>query len=52
MVKLRDFDAAVFDMDGTLTTTMEIWDRLVDNFVLHKGKTPERGFVRRYWHWT
>lgn len=47
MVKLRDFDAAVFDMDGTLTTTMEIWDRLVDNFVLHKGKTPEPGLRQK-----
>lgn len=40
MVKLRDFDAAVFDMDGTLTTTMEIWDRLIDNYVISKGKEP------------
>ena len=47
MKKLREFKAAVFDMDGTLTTTMEIWDKLVDNFVIFKGKVPEPG-LRQY----
>lgn len=38
-----DFNCAIFDMDGTLLDSMEMWHTASDKYLLSKGKIPETG---------
>ena len=37
-----DFDCAIFDMDGTLLDSMEMWHTASDKYLVSKGKIPEK----------
>ncbi|MDR0601028.1 MAG: HAD family phosphatase [Treponema sp.] len=36
-----DYPGAVFDLDGTLTRSMHVWDRVCRDWLAARGKTPE-----------
>ncbi|MFP3043692.1 HAD family phosphatase [Treponema primitia] len=38
---LFDYQGAIFDLDGTLTDSMHVWDHLCRDWLLAKGKKPE-----------
>ncbi len=44
---LRPFKGAIFDMDGTLTDSMYIWDTAGETYLRSCGKTPEPGLRER-----
>jgi len=37
-----DFNCAIFDMDGTLLDSMEMWHTASDKYLVSKGKIPEK----------
>lgn len=37
---MKQFEGAIFDMDGTLTDSMYIWDTAGENYLKSCGKTP------------
>lgn len=37
-----DFECAIFDMDGTLLDSMEMWHTASDKYLVSKGKIPEK----------
>ena len=38
---------AIFDMDGTLTDSMEMWRTLRERYVRSKGKEPEENLDKK-----
>lgn len=40
---------AIFDMDGTLTQTMEIWDTVAGSFLMMRGIKPDDKNIFREW---
>jgi HAD superfamily hydrolase (TIGR01509 family) len=45
---LFDYRGAIFDLDGTLTDSMHVWDHLCRDWLLAKGKTPEPDLDARF----
>lgn len=43
---ITDFDGAVFDMDGTLVDSMQIWQSMGSSYIRSKGLTPEPNLDR------
>ncbi len=39
---------AVFDMDGTLLDSMELWDTMGSGFLIRRGITPEEDIDKKY----
>jgi HAD superfamily hydrolase (TIGR01509 family) len=37
---IRDYEGAIFDLDGTLTDSMHVWDHLCRDWLLAAGKKP------------
>lgn len=40
-------EAAIFDLDGTLLDSMDIWNHLAEDYVLSLGLQPEKGLSRK-----
>lgn len=38
---IRDYEGAIFDLDGTLIDSMHVWDHLCRDWLLDQGKKPE-----------
>jgi HAD superfamily hydrolase (TIGR01509 family) len=38
---IRDYEGAIFDLDGTLIDSMHLWDRLCRDWLVEQGKKPE-----------
>jgi HAD superfamily hydrolase (TIGR01509 family) len=43
---LRDFQGALFDLDGTLIDSMWVWDHLCRDWLIAQGKTPKENLER------
>jgi HAD superfamily hydrolase (TIGR01509 family) len=41
MKSILDYRGAVFDLDGTLTESMHVWDHICRDWLLSRGKDPE-----------
>lgn len=46
---MENIKYAIFDMDGTLTETMEIWDTVAGAFLMMRGIKPDDENVFREW---
>lgn len=44
-----DFRGAVFDADGTLLDSMQVWRNLGERYLLRLGLVPEEGLSARLW---
>ena len=44
-----DFQGAVFDADGTLLDTMQVWHSLGELYLRSRGITPEEGLSAKIW---
>lgn len=44
-----DIKGAIFDMDGTLLDSMQIWRNLANRYLESKGKVPETGLRDKIW---
>lgn len=44
-----DFQGAVFDADGTLLDTMQVWHNLGELYLRNRGITPEEGLSAKIW---
>lgn len=42
------FKAAVFDMDGTLTDSMPVWDGVWEEFLVRRGLEPDPNITSKY----
>lgn len=43
MIKLENMKGAIFDVDGTLLDSMEIWNHVGDRYLKNRGIIPEPG---------
>ena len=43
---ITDFDGAIFDMDGTLVDSMQVWQSMGSTYIRSKGLVPEPGLDR------
>ena len=46
MKKIYDYEAAIFDLDGTLVDSMHIWEELFREFLRANNIVPPEGFER------
>ena len=44
-----EIDGAIFDMDGTLVDSMQLWNDLADLYVIGKGFEPVPGLRNSFW---
>ena len=49
MVKIMEhiiisIKGAIFDLDGTLIDSMQVWDKVGEDFLLKRGITPPKDF--------
>lgn len=44
-----EIDGAIFDMDGTLVDSMQLWSDLADLYVIGKGFEPVPGLRNSFW---
>ena len=45
MIKLENMKGAIFDVDGTLLDSMEIWNHVGDRYLQNRGIIPEPGLT-------
>lgn len=43
MNRLNNISAAIFDLDGTVLDSSEVWDGLAERFLISRGISPEQG---------